>query len=336
MENNNNNNFHLDRFEGRCINDYVQFLLSFYYTVLPPQNYIELKNILYSYISEGHFKAELLNSSNNSKNLQNFFITNGSKFRNFPMLQEFHKRNKNYASNPKRPHLAAQSNNQMDENDNRFSSFARGREKKKKHKDVNVTLYENNGITPRTRLLQVLPPFNKRENFRNIKTAGEHSNMMVSSNGNFFFKAFSELDLLKKRQFENECIVYLHLQKENSDFIRDSTCLVACYSDGILLRNGGMSLQQLLVSHQQLNPQVLRQNLQQFFPTVLHLHCSGVNHNDLHCHNVVGFDKTNDVRLIDFGFAKICRDKLDIDFLRRLNIVFAKIFFSFAKKYKLF
>ena len=332
MQNNNNQNFDLDRFEGRCINDYVQFLLSFYDTMLTPEYYIELKNILYSYITEGRFNAEL-NSSKNSNNLKNFFTTNGSKFLDFPMLAEFHKRNKNNVSNTKSFSLAAQSNSQMEENDNRFSSFARGREHKM---PKGVILYQNNDITPRTRLLPALPSFNKRKNFRNIRTAGEQSNMMVSSNGNFFFKAFSALDLLKKRQFENECRVYLYLQKKNPVFIRNSTCLVACYSDGILLRNRGISLEQLLKSRQQLNLEILRQNLLQFFPKVLELHCSGVSHNDLHCHNVVGFDKSNDVRLIDFGLAKTCRDTINTGFLRRLNIVFAKIFFSFAKKYKLF
>lgn len=363
---NNNQNLDLNRFEEKCINDYVQFLLSFYHTVLPLDQYIELKDILYSYISQGNFEGELLNSPNNSTNLQNFFTRNGKKLLNIPMIEEFLRENrvveKSNMQSSKKFSLAipsinnALSNtfvslqlnhraNKENRNLNNKSSFAkRIEEKRKKRFDLKSFALqldsgnlENSRSPVPTKLrtaFSTLPPFNRRDYFVKVKTAGEQSNMMRSRDGEEFFKTLSLHNSSKKRQFENECRVYLHLEKVNPVFLRNSTCFLACYSDGILLRNGGMSLSELLKSRP--HQENLKRNLQQFFPKVLELHCSGVSHNDLHCHNVVGFDKTNDVRLIDFGLAKTCQSGINIEFLQRLNNVFTKIFFAFARKYKLF
>jgi hypothetical protein len=359
MQDNNNQNLDLDRFEGKCINDYVQFLLSFYNTVLSDEEYLELKDILYSYILNGNFERELLNSSNNS-NLRNFFTRNGYKFRNFPMLGEFHKGNgvveNSNMQSPKNFSLAMPSinntssnrsvslklNHQKDEENWNITQevfFGNSRTKRKKPFSLQVVPrnLENSYSPPPTKLLtasSTLPPFNRRDYFVKVKTAGEQSNMMRSKNGEEFFKTLSLHNLSKKRQFDNECRVYLYLQQVNPNFLRNSTCFLACYSDGILLSDGGMSVSELLKSNP--NKENLRRNLQQFFPKVLELHCSGVSHNDLHCHNVVGFDKSNDVRLIDFGLAKTCQIGINMNFLQRLNNVFTKIFFAFARKYQLF
>jgi hypothetical protein len=364
MENNNNQKLDLDRFEGKCINDYVQFLLSFYHKVLPLEKYIELKGILYSYILKGNFEEALLNSTKNSTNLQNFFTRNGKKLRDIPMIEELVRVNREVAKSnmpsPKKFSLAIPSNNnvsldsfvnlrlnhnppKVEENLNlsNESSFASRRRKKGKSGfalKLESQNFGNNSSPLPTKLrtaVSTLSPFNRRKDFVNIKTAGEQSNMMKSKNGKQFFKTLSLHNSSKKRQFENECRVYSHLQQVNPHFLRDSTCFLACYSDGILLSDGGMSLSQLLESNR-FNQENLKRNLQQFFPKVLVLHCSGVSHNDLHCHNVVGFDKSNDVRFIDFGLAKTCQRGINTDFLERLNNVFTKIFFAFARKYGLF
>jgi hypothetical protein len=47
---NNNKNLDLQRFEVKCINDYVNFLISFYKIVLIPKQYLEFREILYQYI----------------------------------------------------------------------------------------------------------------------------------------------------------------------------------------------------------------------------------------------------------------------------------------------
>jgi hypothetical protein len=350
----NNQNLDLNRFEGKCINDYMQFLIAFYKTVLSDEEYLELKEILHLYILQGNFQRELLNSSNNGGNLRNFFTRNGNKFRNFHMLGEFHKGNgvveKSNMQSPKKFSLAMPSNSSVSVKLNQNSLenwnvrrkvfFGKSRETKgKKPLGLQVVSrnLENSYSPPPTKLLtafSTLPPFNRRDSFVNVKTDGEQSNMMRSKNGEEFFKKLSLDTLLKKRQFDNECRVYLHLQQVNPDFLRDSTCFLACYSDGILLSDGGMSLSQLLkVRH---NKENLKRNLQQFFPKLLDLHCSGVSHNDSHLHNVVGFDKSNNVRFIDFGLAQTCLSGINIDFLQRLNNVFTKIFFAFARKYQLF
>jgi len=357
---NNNQNLDLDSFEVKCINDYVHFLLSFYHTLLTPEQYLELKDILYEYIEKGNFAITL---SNNSTNLRNFFNTNGNtKFKKIPMLQEFHKKEKSpkrfasvlsitpKSSGHKRLALSLNSNNSLsspfgnlklntvNENEERTSSFAEKMAKRKTQKySVSVDVHSNleKLSPPPTKLLRVLPSFNRKQNFVSIKTSGQQSNMMVSSNGHEFFKA-SLLNGPKKRQMENECRVYLHLEQVNPIFLRDSTCFLGCYSDGILLRNGGLSLMQLLKEPQKVVfPNLLGNLQQQFFPKLLELHCSGVSHNDLHCENIVGFDK-NDIRFIDFGLAKSCQSGVNIDFLTRLNRVFEKIFFAFARKYRLF
>lgn len=361
MENNNNQNLDLDRFEGKCINDYMQFLISFYQTVLSNEQYIELKEILHLYILQGNFQRELLNSSNNGGNLRNFFTKNGYKFCNFPMIEEFIRKNtkvaKSNMQSPKNFSLAMPSINNTSSNSSvsvklnqnslenwnvtKDVFFGKSRQTKRKEplslRVVSRNL-ENSYSPPSTKKLRAsstLPLFNRRDFFVNVKTDGEQSNMMRSKNGQEFFKTLSLDNVSKKRQFDNECRVYLYLQQVNPDFLRDSTCFVDCYSDGILLRDGGMSLSQLLKSNR-INKENLKQNLQQFFPKVLVLHCSGVSHNDLHLHNVVGFDRRNNVCFIDFGLAITCREEINIDFLRRLNNVFTKIFFAFARKYGLF
>jgi len=350
----NNQNLNLDRFEGKCINDYMQFLISFYQTVLSDEQYIELKEILHLYILKGNFERELLNSSNNGGNLRNFFTRNGYKFRNFPMIEEFIRKNtkvaKSNMQSPKNFSLAMPSNSSVNvilqqpsleewNVKNSVSFHKLGKNKKRGFSlIVDSTNLGNSYSPPSTKKLRAsstLPLFNRRDSFVNVKTDGEQSNMMKSENGKQYFKTLSLHNSSKKRQFDNECRVYLYLQQVNPYFLRDSTCFVACYSDGILLSDGGMSLSQLLKSNR-FNKENLKQNLQQFFPKLLDLHCSGVSHNDLHLHNVVGFDKRNNVRFIDFGLAITCRGEINIIFLRRLNNVFTKIFFAFARKYGLF
>jgi hypothetical protein len=331
----------------------VNFLISFYKIVLIPKQYLEFREILYQYIESGNFAVAL---SNNSTNLKNFFNSNGEKLKSIPILEAFFKPKispKRFASvlannsnskgfGPKRLALLLSNNNSLPspfgnlqlKNENNFSSFAAQMAKRKKKISFNVDVHNNfeKMSPPPTKLLRVLPSFNRKQNFAIIKTSGQQSNMMVSSNRTEFFKT-SLLNANKKKQLENECRVYLHLEQVNSSFLRDSTCFLGCYSDGILLRNGGLSLMKLLKEPQKVVfPNLLGNLQQQFFPKLLDLHCSGVSHNDLHCDNIVGFDK-NDTRFIDFGLAKTCQSGININFLQRLNIVFEKIFFAFAQKY---
>lgn len=327
-------------FYVKCINDYVHFILSFYNLVLNEEQYKELINILYTYFTTGKFEDHLVNSSS----LKNFFNRNGNKFEGIDKMEAIFKAGivpTPMITTPKRSRSHNNEfNNSWQPKSPRFTMGQRKLFPKKLALTLDISSEnenENENEKPQATLLfQHLPPFNGLSNFHPIQTSGQQSNMMLSTNGNLFFKTFKPNNSSKRRQFENECSVYLHLRETNPLFLQKSTCLVQCYPNGLLLKNGGLSLHDLLKQpNNGFSPVKLKLDLQKFFPKVLELQLSGVSHNDLHCGNVVGFDR-HDVRLIDFGLAKICGVSPDRDFLGRLNNVFTKIFFSFARRYQLF
>ena len=332
----------LGDFYVKCINDYVHFILSFYYLTLSKDQYQEVKDILFAYFLNGEFEDALFSSP---EILRNFYNRNGNKLREINKMEALIKNNKmkDLINKSRERNLSKSSftnENVPDPQSPKLTLFQKRQlkaELKKAALSANVVGHHNdNSSPPPTKLLrQDFGPFNRLSNFREIKTSGQQSNMMVSANGNLFFKTLKSNKLSKRKQFDNECSVYEHLKKVNPSFLQNSTCFVACYSDGILLKNGGLSLHELLQEPGRVNPEQLRFNLQNLFPKVLELQNCGVSHDDLHCGNVVGFDRS-DLRFIDFGLSKTCKESPNGDFLQRLNMVFIEIFFYFARKYRLF
>jgi hypothetical protein len=321
-------------FYVKCINDYVHFILSFYNLVLKnDKRYTQLIDILFKYFMTGEFEDDLVNSSS----LKNFFTKNGNKIKNIDKMEVILKSRNNTTpikTKRKRSSVNNEFNNNREPTSPRFTIGKR--RLLYKNLKLNIESNENkNEKQKATQLFKNLPDFNRLSNFHSIQTSGEQSNMMLSTNGNFFFKTFKPNNSSKRRQFENECRVYLHLKKINPLFLQNSSCFVACYTNGLLLKNGGLSLHDLLEKSYIYDPSILKLDLQNFFQKVLELQLSGVTHNDLHCGNVVGFDR-HDLRFIDFGLAKTCEVVLNMDFLVRLNTVFKKIFFYFAGRYQLF
>jgi hypothetical protein len=344
MNNSSQSELDLGYFYVKCINDYVHFILSFYYLTLSEDQYKEVKNILYTYFLEGKFDVALFSSP--PQILKNFHNTYGNKLSAINKMESLMINNKMKAlvDKSKKRNLSnffPTNENGPDPNSPKLTLLQKRQLKAQlaspalKWNVVEGKQNDNSSPQPTKLLRQDFGPFNRLSNFREIKTSGQQSNMMVSANGNLFFKTLKSQKLSKIKQFENECRVYGHLKETNPLFLQNSTCFVACYSDGILLKNGGLSLHELLQEPRSVNPGQLRINLQQFFPKLLQLQLCGVSHDDLHCGNVVGFDR-DDLRFIDFGLAKTCQQSPNGNFLERLNMVFREIFFSFATKYELF
>jgi hypothetical protein len=342
MNNSSQSELNLGDFYVKCINDYVHFILSFYYLTLSEDQYKEVKDILFAYFLQGRFENALFSSP---EILKDFYNRNGYKLKEINKMEALVKNNKMKAliDQSRKRNLSSFfsiNENEPDSKSPRLSLFERRQLKAELAKaalSANVAGHHNdNSSPPPTKLLrQGFGPFNRLSNFREIKTSGQQSNMMVSANGNLFFKTLKSQKLSKRKQFDNEYSVYEYLKKANPSFLQNSTCFVACYSDGILLKNGGLSLHELLKEPSRVNPEQLKFNLLNFFPKVLELQNCGVSHDDLHCGNVVGFDR-NDLRFIDFGLSKTCKESPNGDFLKRLNMVFREIFFYFAMKYRLF
>jgi hypothetical protein len=342
MNNSSQSELDLRDFYVKCINDYVHFILSFYYLTLSEAQYQEVKDILFEYFLEGKFEGALFSSP---EILRNFYNRNGNKLEKTNKMEALMITNKMRAlvEESRKRNLSKSSStneNVPDPNSPKLTLLEKRQLKAKLEKEAlyaNVVGHRNDSSSPPpTKLLrQGFGPFNRLSNFRKIKTSGQQSNMMVSSNGTEFFKTLKSQKLSKRKQFENECSVYEHLKKANPSFLQNSTCFVECYSDGILLKNGGLSLHELFQEPSSVNPEQLRFNLLNFFPKLLQLQLCGVSHDDLHCGNVVGFDR-GDLRFIDFGLAKTCQESPNGDFLERLNKVFIEIFFSFARNYGLF
>jgi hypothetical protein len=326
----------------KCINDYVHFITSFYNLMLSTEQSKEVKDILYIYFVEGKFEHDLFSSP---EILKNFFNRNGNKLKEINRLQSLFITNRMQAEVEQPTKKRSSNSSSTNNNDSERSPPERSifqRRLRGRPALSSIVSYNNNdnlSPVPTTLIDNSYRKFNQLSNFTNIKTSGQQSNMMVSSNGNFFFKTLKSWDLSKRRQFKNECRIYRHLQERKPLFLKNSTCFVECYSDGILLKNGGLSLYHLLKIKKKksntFNSKQLNPILQQFFSKVLELQLSGVTHNDLHCDNVVGFDR-HDLRFIDFGLAKTCEVVLNMDFLVRLNKVFEEIFFYFARRYQLF
>jgi len=364
---NSNQNLDLDSFEVKCINDYVHFILSFYFSALDENGYEEIRDFLLNYFMEGNFD-EFLNVTN-QENLQ-------SKLKKINKMEELlrsrksPRQRKNSMSTlemgPKNGVASLQfKNHQLNFDANSgFENTSFAATRKKKGKNMGLQLFHFNGnsaaenrennifSSSQTTSFQgssgnfngnlfvnfeelnfdstsKFPKFNELSKFKPLKTSGQQSNMMVSNNGTRFFKKPKRNN---KKQFENECRIYRYLGTiEPPKFLKNCTCFVECFSDGILLSNGGLSLQYILKNREPLQ----RGNFDQLFDKVLELHCCAVTHNDLHCGNVVGFDM-DDVRFIDFGLAKISKDKIRIEFLKRINRIFRGLFFSLSARFNLF
>jgi hypothetical protein len=172
--------------------------------------------------------------------------------------------------------------------------------------------------------------FNKK-NFINISSAGKQSNMMVSSDKNYYFKKYSSKDPAQtKKNLENECRVYAYLGGKNLVFLANCTCFVNCFTNGILLKNGGNSLEQMLNE----NTFTFSEDyFKQFFYKLHELHKLLVTHNDLHVGNVVGYVN---VLFIDFGLATIYPlEVLDENFLQLIYDAFSGLFFALCTKYEI-
>jgi tRNA A-37 threonylcarbamoyl transferase component Bud32 len=131
-----------------------------------------------------------------------------------------------------------------------------------------------------------------------------------------------------KKNLENECRVYAYLRNTSPEFLENCTCFVNCFTDGILLKNGGNSLEQMLKENTFTFSIVY---FQQFFNKLHELHKLLVTHNDLHVGNVVG---VFDVRFIDFGLANIHPQQVfDEEFLEMIRLAFSGIFFALCSKY---
>jgi hypothetical protein len=171
----------------------------------------------------------------------------------------------------------------------------------------------------------------KTNDFKIIFTAGKQSNMMVSPDNEFYFKKFSSKQPAQtKKHLENECRVYAYLRNKNLEFLKNCTCFENCFKNGILLRNGGSSLEEML---KQKNFRFDKKYFYQFFSKLYLLHRLLVTFNDLHIGNVVGY---SDIRFIDLGLAKIHPPEVfDDNFLQMIHGAFSRLFFALCAKYNI-
>jgi hypothetical protein len=155
-------------------------------------------------------------------------------------------------------------------------------------------------------------------------TSGTMSSILVSPDGKYLFK---QTKSGYKKYHSNECQVYNFLQKELSKFVEERTLFVRCYKNGILLRNGGISLYQMI--KEKTIPNI--KWFEKLFDNIKILHLLGVVHNDLNCKNIVG----DHAFLIDFGLARISKTYIDEDIVYFLNFIDEFFFNLFNIFYKI-
>jgi hypothetical protein len=341
-------------FRGACIYDYIFFIESFFFYYENGIYYKQIKDDLFTYFTTGNISVFKLSNSNTNTNqrLKNLYESNKNR------LLQGNNAFSGGGPKPKRPpglSMITINKNSVNSNINLGLSAKTPRS----YNNTNLGLsaktprsYNNTnlGLSASFLSLQNTPPrppqnlFNQENlnlgneysksvfnthDFRNISTSGKQSNMMVNSDNEFYFKKFSSKQPAQtKRNLENECRVYAYLRKTSPEFIEDSTCFVNCYRNGILLRNGGSSLKEMLKSG---TFRFIKQYFDIFFLILFQLHKLLVTHNDLHVGNVVG---VSDIRLIDFGLANIHPQQVfDEEFLEMIRLAFSGIFFALCSKY---
>jgi hypothetical protein len=121
--------------------------------------------------------------------------------------------------------------------------------------------------------------------------------------------------------FMSECEIYNYLRSKSPQFVENCTCYIGCYTNGLLLKYGGLSIKRIIQSNTNIQLPI---NFDKLFQNILELHLLRVTHNDLNCGNILA----KDGRLIDFGFSKILNhlDRLDIKFLNDINNFFKILF----------
>jgi serine/threonine protein kinase len=155
----------------------------------------------------------------------------------------------------------------------------------------------------------------------------------------------------------NECIIYEYLKRQSSNFINKHTCFIKCSNGQLYLKNGGLSLKEMIKESDstELFGLILKKLLEQIY----FLHSLRVVHNDLHCGNVLVGKRDNinigkmkndlleklnanqyltfpfvrkniDIRFIDFGFAKILKSgqSPNLHFLEKIFIFFNEFYIS--------
>jgi hypothetical protein len=167
--------------------------------------------------------------------------------------------------------------------------------------------------------------------FRSISTSGQQSNMMISPDNKFYFKKYSSKQPAQtKKHLENECRVYTYLRDISPDFLENCTCFVNCFKNGILLKNGGSSLEEMLKKKTFI---FNKEFFNQFFFKLYSLHQLLVTLGDFHVGNVVGY---YEIRFIDLGHADIHPPGVyDDDFLKMIHQAFSGLFFALCAKYNI-
>jgi len=328
-------------FRGQCIYDYIYFIKSFFFYYMKGIYYKQINDDLFKYFNEGNINVFNLNNTNSKtrNKLKHLFASNSNK-----LLQG---NNPFSGGAPKKPPALILLSNNNNSNSSlgktsRNSANSSSSKRNQPNSDLDLRflslhttppfstqkLFENPNLNLPNQYFKNL--FNKK-NFKNISSAGKQSNMMVSPDNNFYFKQYSSKQPVQtKRNLENECKVYAYLKEKNLNFIENCTCFVNCYTNGILLRNGGKSLELMLKE----NTFTLRKEYFKLFFYKLHeLHKLLVTHNDLHVGNVVGYDY---VFFIDFGLATIHPPQVfNADFLQTIHDAFSGLFFALCIKYNI-
>jgi hypothetical protein len=330
-------------FKSECIFDYIYFIRTFFsYS----NNEKDIKEDLYKYFNNGNISVFNLNNSNSNRkiknNLEKLYKSNGNK-----LLQSHNERNLFAGGAPKPLGLSVITRNDNENSTPRSNSrnnnvlnTPRSNSRNNVLLNTSFLSLQNTPPRPAVNLFNQqnlnLPNQNsknvfKTNDFKIIFTAGKQSNMMVSSDNEFYFKKYSSKQPAQtKKHLENECRVYAYLRDTNLEFLKNCTCFVNCFKNGILLRNGGSSLEEML---KQKNFIFNKKYFDQFFSKLYLLHRLLVTFNDLHIGNVVGY---SDIRFIDLGLAKIHPPEVfDDNFLQMIHVAFSGLFFALCAKYNI-
>ena len=363
----NNKDLYVDkkRFEILCINDYMHFIYSFYFTIfINDQNMISLlKNSLIALSDEKVIKQEIRSDNNKigidlykamepklidswfrslkSKNIDPKEIFSGELFRWLVESNKMTPKELPIGSNAINikvsiPNFVEDNFNipgSMSNNTGSFSNAIKRREERKKtqpnQKKINIKVKIPESVEEEYNTNK-LNEFNNKQYEKKPKnnTSGSMSNILVSPDRTQLFK---QLKTGYKKYHSNECKVYNLLKQElSTESIDDLICFIQCYKNGILLRYGGISLYQMIKDKKVPN----KEWFIILFDKINLIHLVGVAHNDLHCKNIVGDGERKEISfLIDFGLAKICDTDIDVDtgdFLEFIESFFFKFLFIFS------
>lgn len=330
-------------FRGACIYDYIYFIESFFFYYKEGIYYKQIKDDLFKYFNTGKIdhiqnnlnqltkqKLKNLYNLNSNKLLQgNSTFLGGAPRKPFGLTINVNS-SSNSSSNSSKTNRSFIVNENQGSPKSQRSNFGLNASflSLQNTPPRPVNLFENPNLNlPKQYFKQVF----SNKNYTNIKSNGKQSNMMVSPDNNFYFKKYSSKQPAQtKRNLENECIVYAYLRENEQQFLENSTCFVNCYTNGILLRNGGKSLELMLKE----NTFTFKEEyFQQFFYKLHKLHKLLVTHNDLHVGNVVG---ESNIRFVDFGLATIHPPQVfNADFLQTIHDAFIGLFFALCRKYKI-